>query len=116
MCNLHINHCIYDYLFMTYKEFRRQLGKAGLTVKDFAGLVKQTPNSITNHASQGQVPSNLAIIATLMGEMAEANLDYRTALSRIEIKQCRPRGNAAKGSFGGNKQINLELSSQKNTI
>lgn len=116
MCNVHVNHCYLTIYFMTYKEFRRQLGKAGLTVKDFAGLVKQTPNSITNHASQGKVPSNLAIIATLMGEMAEANLDYRTALSRIDIKQCKPRGNAAKGYFGGNKQINLELSSHKNTI
>lgn len=88
---------------MTYEEFRRQLGKAGLTVKGFAELIKQTPNSITNYAKQGGVPSHLAIIAALMGDMAERGQDFRATLSRIQFDANKPRGGAIKGRFGGGK-------------
>lgn len=88
------------HLLMTYDEFRRQIGKAGLTVKGFAELIKQTPNSITNYASQGEVPSNLAIISALMGDMAEAGLDFRLTLGKIEFEASKPRGNALRKHFG----------------
>lgn len=94
---------------MTYDEFRRQLGKAGLTVKGFAELIKQAPNSITNHATQGEVPPHLAVIAALMGDMAEAGLDFRSTLSRIDFEASKPRGGATKGRFGGSKQGTLSL-------
>ncbi|OIQ87296.1 hypothetical protein GALL_308570 [mine drainage metagenome] len=68
---------------MTYTEFKRQLGKAGLTVRAFAALMGQTPNSITNYASKGEVPTHLAIIAVLMGEMADAGMDFRSVLRAI---------------------------------
>lgn len=95
---------------MTYDEFRRQLGKAGLTVKGFADLIKQSPNSISNHAKHGEVPPHLAIIAALMGDMAESGMDYRATLNRIQFEANKPRGGATKGRFGGSKQINLQLS------
>lgn len=96
---------------MTYDEFRRQLGKAGLSVKGFAELIKQTPNSITNYATQGEVPPHLAIIAALMGDMAESGVDFRGTLARIQFTASKPRGGATKGRFGGSKQIDLNLSS-----
>ena len=65
---------------MTYYEFLRQLGKAGLTVKEFAELIRMNRISI-NNSKQGKVPSHLAVIACLMGEMAERGVDYRDALS-----------------------------------
>lgn len=99
----------YGGLAVTYDEFKRQLGKAGLTAREFAELVKLHPNSITNYGQQGEVPSHLAIIVTLMGEMAENGLDFRAVLSRIDIESNRPRGAAAKGRFGGDKQIMLQL-------
>jgi hypothetical protein len=88
---------------MTYDEFRRQLGKAGLSVKSFAELIKQKPNSITNYAAQGEVPPHLAMIAALMGDMAEAGLDYRATLGRIQFDAAKPRGSTVKGVFGGIK-------------
>ncbi|MNI48158.1 hypothetical protein D3C81_689510 [compost metagenome] len=86
---------------MTYEEFRRQLGKAGLSVKAFAGLIKQNPNSISNHAVQGDVPPHIAVIAALMAEMAERGIDYRTVLTRIDFSPCKPRGGSGKGKFRG---------------
>jgi len=92
---------------MKYEEFRRQLGKAGLTVKGFAQLIHQTPNSITNYSSHGSVPAHLAIIAVLMGELAENGLDFRTAMRRIEIDSSKSRGSSRKGRFGGKKQQDI---------
>lgn len=94
---------------MTYAEFRRQLGKAGLTNKAFAELVKINRNSITNYKKDGEVPAHWAVVALLMGLMADKGLDFKEALSGIEIEPNKVRGNAAKGRFGGSKQIDLQL-------
>lgn len=102
-----LTHLILGQCVMTYIEFKRQLGKASINVRQFAELIKLNPNSITNYAKQGEVPSHLAIIATLMGEMADQGLDFRTSLSRIDIEPNRPRGVASEGRFGGNQQANL---------
>ncbi|GAB2895598.1 helix-turn-helix domain-containing protein [Uliginosibacterium flavum] len=99
---------------MTYEEFRRQLGKAGLTIKEFAVLIKQTPNSITNHSQHKEVPPHLAIIAALMGEMAEADIDFRATLARIQFDASKPRGGVVKGQFGGSKQTRLLFTEANN--
>jgi hypothetical protein len=85
---------------MDYEEFRRQLGKAGLTAKDFAELLKLNRNSISNYAQRGAIPTHLAVISVLLGEMAEHKIDFRGVLSRIEIAPNKQRGSAA-GMFGG---------------
>ena len=94
---------------MTYEEFRRQLGKAGLSAREFADLVKMNRNSITNYAKDGVVPSHWAIVAVLMGEMADNGLDFKKALGKIEIEPNKVRGAAAKGRFGGDKQADIPL-------
>lgn len=94
---------------MTYKEFYRQLGKAGLSIREFAELVKMNQNSVTNCAKRGEVPSHLAVISTLLGEMAERKIDFRAVLAGIEIAPKKPRGGAAIGRFGGSKQVDLPM-------
>lgn len=86
---------------MEYKEFKRQLGKSNLTIGRFAELIKLNPNSVTNYSKQGRVPSNLAVIATLMGEMADNQLDFQKPLEGIDISPNKVRGSAIKGGFGG---------------
>lgn len=95
---------------MDYKEFRRQLGKAGLTNRSFAELVKINPNSVTNYKKDGDVPSHWAIVALLMGVLADNKIEFKDALSGIEIEPNKVRGNAAKGRFGGSRQSDLPLS------
>lgn len=98
---------------MTYEEFQRQLGKAGLSIREFAELLEMNRNSITNCATRGGVPTHLAVIATLMAEMAEHRLDFKSAISRMEIAPKKPRGAAAKGKFGGSPQAPLNLDEQQ---
>lgn len=92
---------------MTYDEFQRQIGKAGLTIRQFAELVKMNRISLSNYGKKGEVPSHLAVIAALMGEMADRKIDFREVLSRIDIVPKKPRGAGMQGKFGGDKQEEL---------
>jgi len=85
---------------MKYDEFKRQIGKAGLTIQEFASLVKTNPSSITNFRTRGRVPKNMAIIVTLMGEMADGGMDFREPLSKLDIEQLPAKTEA----FGVKKQ------------
>jgi hypothetical protein len=94
---------------MTYDEFQRHIGKAGLTIREFAELVKMNRSSLSNCSKKGEVPSHLAIIAALLGEMADQKIDFHDVLSSIDIAPKKPRGGSAKGRFGGSKQIDLPV-------
>lgn len=98
---------------MTYDEFQRQLGKAGLTAREFAGLIRMNRNSITNCSQKGEVPSHLAVIVALMGEMAENRIDFKGVLAKVDIEPKKPRGAAAKGRFGGSKQPDMFVRADK---
>lgn len=82
---------------MDFDEFKRHIGKAGVTTREFAELLCMNRNSISNYAATGTVPTHLAVIAALMGEMAEHQLDFRPVLSRIKITPNKPRGKPIQG-------------------
>lgn len=78
--------------FMNYDEFRRHIGKAGLKMQEFADLIRMTPAALSNYRQKGEVPTHLAIIAVLLGELADNQIDYRQALSKVAISPKKPRG------------------------
>lgn len=88
---------------MNYNEFKRHIGKAGLTIRAFAELLKLNPSSVSNYSKCGEVPSHLAVIAVLLAELAERKVNLREVLERAEIATKKGRG-AAKGKFGGDPQ------------
>ena len=96
---------------MTYDEFKRQVGKAGITTREFAKLIKLNPNSITNYAKKGAVPSHLAIIVALMGEMAENKINFKATLENIGLDSKKPRGKEAKSGFKQRKANSIVTSS-----
>lgn len=88
---------------MDFAEFKRQLAKAGLTATEFSGLVKLHPKSLSNYPKQNIVPSHLAIIVTLMAELADNHIEFKGVIARLQIEPKKPRG-LGKGRFGGNPQ------------
>lgn len=96
---------------MTYEEFLRNLGRAGLSVRAFADLVGMKPNSVSNYARNGEVPRHLAVIAALCGEMTVRGIEYRSVVLGISVEAKKSRGAAKPGRFGGDKQVQLELNS-----
>ena len=94
---------------MTYDEFQRQIGKAGLTNREFANLIKMNRVSLSNYCKKGEVPTHLAVISVLLGEMAERNIDFQKALSKIDITSKKPRG-AGIRKFGGDPRGELDFS------
>lgn len=81
---------------MDYDELVRNIGKASLTIKEFAKLIKANPNSITN-LSNKKVPKNLAIIAVLLGELVNKKIDYKPLFKKMDLEPQKAR---VKESFG----------------
>lgn len=102
---------------MTYKEFQSELERADLSVRAFAELISMRPNSISNYAKKDELPSHLAVIVTLVAELAERAVDFRSIIERLELSTKRPRGAARNGDFRGDllqdngRQGRLDLSS-----
>ena len=94
---------------VTYDDFLKELGKAGLTVREFADLLAMRPNSVSNNAIRGEVPSHLAVIASLLAEMQLHRVPYRPVFDRLQVPKKKPRGGSLPGKFGGDKQGRLEF-------
>lgn len=92
---------------MTYDEFQRHLGKAGLTIKAFAELMRMNRISLSNLSKKAAVPDHWAVVAALLGEMKDNNLDFHEVLSKIKLTPRKPRGAGKAGKFGGDKQEEL---------
>ncbi len=77
---------------MTYEKFRAELLAAGLTLREFALLLKLNPNSVTNYNALGKVPDHIAVIASLMHELVKQGGDFRLAIKRARVRRKAPRG------------------------
>jgi len=75
-----------------------------MTIRQFADLIKMNSSSLSNCRKKGSVPSHIAVIAALMGEMAEHKIDLQAVIAQIDIEPKRPRG-AGIGKFGGHKSM-----------
>lgn len=89
---------------MSYADFVEELRKAGLSVRAFAKLVGMNPNSISNYAGSGELPTHLALIAVLIVAVREVGGDYREAMSRVQVVPKKPRGSGRRGRFGGDRR------------
>ena len=69
---------------MPYTEFQRLIGKAGLSIKEFAALLDMKPNSITNYSKQGVVPTHIAVIVALISTMKDEGLDFYPVFEKIK--------------------------------
>lgn len=65
---------------MLYAEFRRHLGKAGMTINNFAAYLGVRPASVSNYSKTGAVPRTYAIIAILLGEAADRGVNAEELL------------------------------------
>ncbi|MEP7043729.1 MAG: hypothetical protein ABI843_11745 [Dokdonella sp.] len=78
----------------------------------FAKLLNMNRVSLSNYSKHECMPSHLAIIAVLMGEMADHGVDFQSPIQKIDPIAKRPRGSAAH-RFGGHPQSQLDLSEQR---
>lgn len=106
LIKLWVNHGV------TYEDFLGELNKAGLSVKRFADLIGMQPNSVSNNKKKGEVPVHLALIASLLAEMATRQIDYEPVMARVQPLKKRPRGAAVQGRFAGDKQTTLGFANE----
>jgi hypothetical protein len=99
---------------MLYADFLSELGKAGLSIRAFAELIGMNPNSISNYARSGELPTHLALIAVLVVAISEMGGDYRRIMSKVALTPKKPRGRARLGHFGCQSALNFDpLSASK---
>jgi hypothetical protein len=70
---------------MDYQEFRRHLGKAGLTINEYSALIDVLPSSISNYAKKPQVPRVHVVIAVLLGDAADRGVKFRDVLAQFGL-------------------------------
>lgn len=78
---------------MKYQEFRRHLGKAGMTVNQFAEFLAITATSVSNYARKESVPRSHACLAILMGDAGDRGVDFRAVLARYGMRPVREAPN-----------------------
>ncbi len=61
-------------------------------MREFAALIQMAPASLSNYRQKGVVPTHLAVIAVLLGELVDNQIDYRPALAKITLSPKKPRG------------------------
>ena len=69
---------------MPYTEFQRLIGKAGLSIKEFAALLDMKPNSITNYSKQGVDHTHIAVIVALSTTMKNEGLDFYPIFEKVK--------------------------------
>lgn len=70
---------------MTYAEFKRHLGKAGISIGEFASLLGVRPSSISNYSKKDFVPLPYALSAVLLGDAADRSIDPIAVLARYGV-------------------------------
>ena len=73
---------------MPYSEFQRLVGKAGLTIKEFAKLLGMNPNSLTNYKKVGVIPHHIAITISLMSSMKDNGMDFYEVFEKVKESSC----------------------------
>lgn len=69
---------------MPYTEFQRLIGKAGISIKEFAALLDMNPNSITNYSKKGIIPVHIAVIVTFISTMKDEGSDFYPIFEKIK--------------------------------
>lgn len=72
---------------MRYDEFKQELAKAGLSVREFADEIGVSATTVSNYATRDRVPTHFAVIATLMAAMKENGLDFQKALAGLDRRR-----------------------------
>lgn len=74
---------------MDYDEFKRHLGKAGVSINEYAALLHVRPSSISNYAKKGAIPQQHALIAVALGDAGDRGVNFLELFSRYGVHPAR---------------------------
>jgi hypothetical protein len=77
---------------MTYQDFVDELAAVGISGRELGRLLRLNKNTIANYKSKGKVPSNLAVIVTLMRLLADNEISFKEKLASLDIQVNAARG------------------------
>ncbi len=71
--------------YMDYQTFKLCVRRAGMEIKDFAGMVGLNHRSISNYSKRGEIPMHLAIMAVMMVELVKQDVDLKAVFAKSEL-------------------------------
>lgn len=96
-------HRIMRNIHMTYLEFKRHLGKADLSICEFAEPPSVRPGPISNHSKKSAVPTPHAVIAGLLGDAADRGINPMKLLGRYGVFPTSPSPATSLDDFRGRR-------------
>ena len=84
---------------MTFKEFKKCLVDADITIPKLAKLIGVSEKNIQSYKKKDKIPNHFAAIAQLIKVLEEEDIDYKAILKSLELKK------ATKKSGFANKTI-----------
>jgi hypothetical protein len=72
-------------IVVNYPEFKRHLGKAGMTIGRYAALLQINPNSVSNYAKRSEMPRVHALLAVMLGDARDRGEDIELVLNRYGL-------------------------------
>jgi len=80
---------------MEYSEFKRHLGKAGVSINDYALLLHVRASSISNYAKKGVVPQQHALLSIVLGDAGDRGVDFRALFRQYGVFPARTQEKVA---------------------
>ncbi len=92
---------------MDYGTFKIWVRRTGLDMKQFASLLGMNHGSISNYSTRGEVPRHMALLAVMMVELDQRNVDINSLIAKIdghEMHNDMMRSGGGKGRKTGRKE------------
>lgn len=85
---------------MTFKEFKKRLVDADITIPKLAKLIGVSEKNIQSYKKKDAVPNQIAAIAELIKVMEEKDIDYKEILSNLQLTKNSKNSGFAKKDEG----------------
>lgn len=94
---------------MTFIEFKKMLLDAEITLPKFCELIKVSDKNIQSYRQKGTVPNTIAVIATCFVKLHKNQIDYKSLIKELKLKQKTKKGGFAKKKTGRLEKNNKKM-------
>jgi len=93
---------------MTFKEFKKRLIDANITLPKFAKLIRVSEKNLQSYKQKNEIPNPIAVVVECFAAMEERGIDYRQIVDNLSLEKKSKKG----GGFIKKEKSN-EIDSEK---
>ena len=81
---------------MTFKEFKKRLIDANLSLPAFANLIQVSDKNLQSYKKKDEIPNAIAVAVECFAIMEEHGIDYTEAVEALDLKKKAKKGGGFK--------------------